>query len=188
MDKKQFKEEIRTKSIQYSYTIEGLGRVHIRQTGQTITGIRIDDSVEYAFDGAQVLQSDYIIKTGVQIMQYVRGEVFNIAVPNVMYAEGGDEDVIAAVMQLGYATSAPLKQVAKSSRTLKRIMAEQCMDIIVPFHRVEFKGEPEYCERLRQIEKNNEAKYYEFLKQFVAIVNTYHGKTGFGLYKIPDLV
>jgi hypothetical protein len=53
---------------------------------------------------------------------------------------------------------------------------------------VEFKGEPEYCKRLRQIEKNNEAKYYEFLKQFVAIVNTYHGKTGFGLYQIPNLV
>lgn len=173
MDEKQFKEEIRTKSIQYSYAIEGLGRVHIRQTGQTITGIRIDDSVEYAFDGAQVLQSDYIIKTGVQIMQYVRGEVFNIAVPNVMYAEGGDEDVIAAVMQVPYGEKADVKAVAKSAKTFGRIASGLCMDIIVPFHRVVWKGEPGHHKVLRAIEQINYDRYQGMLYLFGAMPSEY---------------
>lgn len=169
MDEKQFKNEIRTKSVQYAYSIDGLGRVHIRQTGAYITGVKLDDSVEYAFDGAQVYQSDYIIKTGVEVMKYVRGETFNIAVPNVMFADGGDEDVVAAVMRVPYGVEADVKVVAKSARTFRRIADGLCMDIIVPFHRVVCKGEPGHYKVLRAIEQVNYGRYKNMLYLFGAV-------------------
>ena len=169
MDEKQFKQEVRDKSVQYSYSIEGLGRVHIRQTGAYITGIKVDNTVEYAFDGAQVLQSDYIIKTGVEIMKYVSGETFNIAVPNVMFAEGGDEEVVAAVMQVPYGEKTDVKVVAKSAKTFGRIASGLCMDIIVPFHRVVWKDEPGHHKVLRAIEQINYDRYLGMLCLFGAM-------------------
>lgn len=173
MDEKQFKAEIKDKSVQFAYSIEGLGRVHIRQTGAYITGVKVDNTVEYAFDGAQVLQSDYIIKTGVEIMKYVSGETFNIAVPNVMFADRGDDEVVAAVMQVPYGGKADVKAVAKSAKTFGRIASGLCMDIIVPFHRVVWKGESGHHKVLRAIEQINYDRYQGMLYLFGAMPSEY---------------
>lgn len=167
MDEQQIKDEIAHKSRQFSYNVAGLGRCHIRQTGQYITGLAIDDNIEHSFS-APAEETDYIIKTGVLIMQFVKGECFSIAVPNVMPTDSDeDEATLAAIMQLGYGTVAKCKDVHTTGKKLAALRAKTGMEMIVPFHRVEYDGEPEYSKRLRAIEQTNMPMFQAALEEYL---------------------
>jgi hypothetical protein len=167
MDETKFKEEIATKSRQFSYNIAGLGRCHIRQTGQYITGLKLDDNIEFSF-AAPAEETDYIIKTGVMVMQYVKGECFSIAVPNVMSADSEeDENVLSAIMGLGYGMSVKCRDVHASAEKIEELRVKTGMELIVPFHRVEYSGEPEHSKRLRAIEQTNMPKFQAALEEYL---------------------
>ena len=168
MDEKQFQTEVATKSRQFSYNVEGLGRCHIRQTGQYITGLKIADDIEFAF-GAPAEETDYIIKTGIFIMQYVKGEQFSIPVPNVMSAEDGEEELLlSAIMSVGYGSVVYCEEIGATLETYKKLRDKMCMELVVPFHRVVYKDEPEYSQKLRTIEIKNYPKYQEALATYLA--------------------
>lgn len=157
-----------TKSRQFSYNIEGLGRCHIRQTGQYITGLQIADDTEFAFN-AMAEETDYIVKTALYIMQYVKGECFSIPVPNVMSAPTDkDEAILMAIMNICYGSVLSCKDIGTTPKKIEDLRKSMRMELLVPFHRVRYNGEPGHNQILRDIESNNLPGFQAALAEYLA--------------------
>lgn len=149
---------------QYSYTIDKVGRIHIRVDNNLVTGIIIDDTKDFYYDRSKypIVEDDYIIKIGIEIIKYCTNKTFNLfTIPISMELTDFSSKFIDKVMSIPYGETSKLDDLVtkgQRSHALKLINNFQ-LQIAIPIHRViDDKIDKDlsyYFEKLRLLEFKN---------------------------------
>lgn len=130
----EIKEYIKQSSVQFAYRIDPIGRVHIRQTGNYITGIVIDDDSEFHWD-IMALETDLILKVAIELIRYSKGESNHLdQIPS--FIPESDPDILQFYQEITELPIGTVTDINELQPNYVDKLDELEFDILIPTHRL----------------------------------------------------
>lgn len=151
----EFKSRIDELSIQFSYRIDPIGRVHIRQTGDAITGLKIDDEVEFYWKSPS-METDLIMKVAMELMRYCRGEKKDLSDIPIFVKSDDPEylEFLKSIIEIPYGKVANIRKLKSFKFRYQKSLKDLDILVLIPVHRLRHFDlfQDYYFTKLREIE------------------------------------
>lgn len=152
------------KNKQFSYTIDNIGRIHIEVTNDLITGIRINDNIDYYYDRKThpIIEDDFIMKVGVELIKYSTHKITTLSNLPIFIDNITDfvDDFYTKVMDIPYGETENIKDLVTRGQLGKarKLLSDCPLQLLIPTHRViDDKINPElnyYMDKVRVLESS----------------------------------